>query len=132
VINCHESAQCSILVENETHPFKGGLVYNATPPGKKFGFGTEGLSSGELSLANLCFFLAVNEALNSPFVVFDESDAHLDVDNIKKYASMIRRLIKQQQVLFISHKPAVFSQAQSLIGVTRAPQNSSLVLSLKI
>ena len=131
VINCSDQASCSILVENQTHPFEGGLVFNATPPGKKFGFGTEGLSSGELTLANLCFFLTINEVLRSPFVVFDESDAHLDVENLKKYASMIKKLREKLQVLFITHKPALFDLPDGLIGVTRAPNHSSRIVSLK-
>ena len=132
IINCNEQAHCSILIENQTHPFNGGLVFNATPPNKKFGFGTEGLSSGELALANICFFLTVNSVLESPFIFFDESDANLDIDNLNKYKKMMKRIRKKQQVVYITHKRELFNTAHTLIGVTRARNDSSKILSLKV
>jgi chromosome segregation ATPase len=132
IINQDKKSNCSILIENKTHPFKGGLLFNATPPNKKYGFGTEGLSTGELALANICFFLTVNQVLDSPFIVFDESDANLDKLNLVKYIKMMRRLRQRQQVIYISHKRSLFDHAQTLIGVTRAPNQSSKIFSLKV
>ena len=123
-------ASCSLIVENDILPFQGGLVFTATPPGKKFTFGTEGLSSGELTLANMAFFLAVNYFLQSPFVIFDETDTHLDRLNLQKYVKLTERLVQKGQMVFITHKEPVFSRMDTLIGVTKAPGKASEVFSL--
>ena len=125
-VNCDERAQAGFVLEVPLKPFLGGIIYSATPPNKRHTIGTESLSSAEASLANLALFLALNEVRNSPFVIFDEIDAHLDADNVYKFVSACGKFSNNRQVVFVSHKPFVFKQASVLIGVTKHPQSNTV------
>jgi chromosome segregation ATPase len=70
------------LIENPFKPYEKGAVFTAIPSGKPYTYGTESLSSGEASLANLALFIAINTAIGSKFILIDEIDAHLDNDNL--------------------------------------------------
>lgn len=125
-VNCDERAQAGFVLEVPLKPFLGGIIYSATPPNKRHTIGTESLSSAETSLANLALFLALNEVKNSPVVVFDEIDAHLDSENVYKFVSACGKFSNNKQVVFISHKPFVFKQASVLIGVTKHPNKNTV------
>lgn len=107
-VNCDEKARASFIVENPFEYFSKGVIFQAIPPNKSYTVGTESLSSGESSLANLALFLAINELKQSPFIVLDEIDANLDQNNIYKYISAFGKYAKNKQVVFISHKPFVY------------------------
>jgi chromosome segregation ATPase len=51
------------LVENPFKPYEKGVLFTAIPPGKLYTYGTDSLSSGETSLANLAMFIAINNVL---------------------------------------------------------------------
>ena len=68
-------------------------MYVATPQNKKFQLGLD-LSFAELVLANLAIFLAINYIQDSPFIIFDEVDAHFDKENMGKFLSSVGRISK--------------------------------------
>ena len=70
------------MIENPFKPYEKGALFTAIPPGKPYTYGTDSLSSGESSLANLAFFITINTILNSNFILIDEIEAHLDSDNL--------------------------------------------------
>ena len=102
-----------------------GVIFSATPPTKKFSIGTDSLSSGEASLANLALFLAINQVKETPIIFFDEIDAHLDSENVIKFLSSVGKFSEIRQIVFISHKPFVFKKADVLLGLTRDHQRST-------
>lgn len=125
LVNCDERASASFIIENPFKPFLNGVIFNATPPTKKFSIGTEGLSTGESSLANLALFLALNEVKGSPVIMFDEIDAHLDAENVFKFVSAFGKSSSIKQVVFVSHKPFVFKRADMLLGITKNHADNS-------
>ncbi len=132
-MNCNETAQASFIIENPFKPFLGGLIFSAIPPLKTYTIGTDSLSSGESSLANLALFLAINEVLGSSFFILDEIDANLDFDNVMKFISTFGKCAKKIQVVFVSHKPFVFKYADVLLGITKhADKNMACCFSLDL
>lgn len=68
-----------MYLENKEEPFEGGIIYTPNPPNKKYIFdNTEQLSGGEKTVASLAMLLAINAAIEAPFILLDEVDAHLD------------------------------------------------------
>lgn len=126
-------AFAGLTIENPLRPFLGGAVFSATPPSKKFSVGSEGLSAGESSLANLAMFMAINEVLGSPSMFFDEVDAHLDAENLGKFVSAIGKVSRVRQVAFVTHKSYVYRHAKILIGITKHHSlNSPVCFSLSL
>ena len=126
-VNCNEEAQANFIIENPFKPFLAGIIFSAIPPKKSFTIGTDSLSSGESSLANLSLFLAINEVLNSNFIILDEIDANLDFDNVMKFISTFGKFSRKVQVVFVSHKPFVYKHAEVLLGITKHPDKNMAV-----
>ncbi len=126
-VNCDGSAQANFIVENPFQYFSKGLIFSAVPPNKAFTIGTDSLSSGESSLANLSLFLTINELLKSSFIVLDEIDANLDANNIYKFISSFGKYSQNKQIIFISHKPTVYKHAHNLLGITKNHEKNSAV-----
>lgn len=77
------------MTENPFVNFSGGLVLNVIPSKKAYTLWGNVLSTGENCLANLAFFIALNDAIKSPIIFLDEIDANLDSDNIQKYINFL-------------------------------------------
>ena len=69
--------------------FSKGLLLSFVPPKKNFTIGTDSLSSGESSLANLAIFICLNLYLNSRFIFLDEIDCNLDSENLGRYIEFL-------------------------------------------
>lgn len=41
-------------------------------------------------MATLALFFTVNEVFKTPFLIFDEADAYLDLDNTRNYLAYMR------------------------------------------
>lgn len=119
-----ERAHASLTIENQKDPFKGGVLLSATPPSKKFSVGTESLSAGESSAANVALFLAVNEVMRTPVLFFDEVDAHFDAQNVANFIRISRRLRSRFQINIVTHRPAVYNSAFFALGITKHAQKS--------
>lgn len=78
----------------------------------------------------MAFFLAVNYFLDSPFVVFDETDSHLDRINLSRYVKLTDKLGQTGQIVFVTHREPVYSRMDTLIGVSKAPGNGSQIFTL--
>ena len=126
-VNCNEEAQANFIIENPFKPFLAGIIFSAIPPKKTYTIGTDSLSSGESSLANLALFLAINEVLNSPFIILDEIDANLDFDNVMKFISTFGKFSRKVQVVFVSHKPFVYKHSEVLLGITKHAEKNMAV-----
>ena len=58
----------------------------------------DSLSGGEKTIASLALFFAVNKVINTPFILLDECDAHLDSDNASKMIEVIKKAIKDWNI----------------------------------
>ncbi|GMM53956.1 cohesin subunit [Maudiozyma humilis] len=123
----------SLTLEDEDEPFNAGIRYHATPPLKRFK-DMEYLSGGEKTIAALALLFAVNSFHPSPFFVLDEVDAALDVTNVERIATYIRRHGNPElQFIVISLKNSMFEKSDALVGVYRQPQaNASRVVTLDL
>lgn len=103
------------------------------PPTKRFRE-MDQLSGGEKSVAALALLFAVHSFQQAPFFVLDEVDAALDGVNLQKVARYIRQEASNLfQCIMISLKEAMFSQADSLVGVYRDTNiDSSRVLTVDL
>jgi structural maintenance of chromosome 1 len=91
------------------------------------------LSGGEKTIAALALIFASLEYQNASFLVFDEVDAFLDPENVEILSNYLEEQSKKRQCILISHKDALYSKSESLIGITsNSDLNSSECFSLDL
>lgn len=116
----------SLILENESSPFEGGLDIEAKP-GDKPKVKLKGLSGGEKSVAALALVFSIQKYMPAPFYALDEVDSALDPINIDKLASMINTQAKQIQFVVVSHRKPMIEVSDRSIGVTQKEKGKSLV-----
>ncbi len=116
----------SLILENESNPFAGGLDIEAKP-GDKPKVKLKGLSGGEKSVAALALVFAIQKFMPAPFYALDEVDSALDPINIDKLANMINTQAKQIQFVVVSHRKPMIEVSDRSIGVTQKEKGKSLV-----
>ncbi|TFG05655.1 MAG: chromosome segregation protein SMC [Promethearchaeota archaeon] len=104
-------------LENPDQPFDGGINIIAKPGGKKVK-SIQAMSGGEKSLTALALIFAMQKVDPSPFYVFDEIDAALDVMNVRKVAKVIEQISKESQCIMITHRDTAMRYTSQLYGVT--------------
>lgn len=94
----------------------------------------EYLSGGEKTIAALALLFAINSYRPSPFFVLDEVDAALDIKNVERIASYIRKHGNPNlQFIVISLKNTMFEKSDALVGVYRQQkENASRVVTLDL
>ncbi len=107
-------------------PFKGGLIIEAIPPGKKLR-SMDALSGGEKAMVALAFIFATALFRPSPFYVLDEPDLMLDKVNAERMARYIKKLSKRAQFIVVSHRDVVIKEADQVIGVYMKEGGSSFI-----
>lgn len=112
-------------IENLLDPLSGGVFIKVQPRGKDI-TRLELMSGGEKTLAALAFLFAVLSIKPAPFYYLDEVDAALDDTNVKKVGQLIKELSKQTQFIVVTHKEAMASYADILIGVSAKDGISSV------
>lgn len=112
------TASAALYLENATDPSQGGIMFAPTPANKKFVMNAANLSGGEKSIAALALYFSMNEVLQTPVLLVDEIDAHLDKKNLVIIYYFMRKLGESRQIIFISHRPGSFDSSDSLLGVT--------------
>ena len=116
----------SLILENESNPFEGGLDIEAKP-GYKPKVKLKSLSGGEKSVAALALVFAIQKYMPAPFYALDEVDSALDPINIDKLASMINSQAKQIQFVVVTHRKPMIEVSDRSIGVTQKEKGKSLV-----
>ncbi len=104
-------------LENPERPFEGGITIFAKPGGKKVK-SIQAMSGGEKSLTALALIFSMQKVDPSPFYVFDEIDAALDVMNVRKVAKVIEKISKESQCIMITHRDIAMRYTNQLYGVT--------------
>ncbi|SCU78638.1 LADA_0A06634g1_1 [Lachancea dasiensis] len=123
----------SLTLEDEDEPYMAGIRYHATPPTQRFK-DMEYLSGGEKTIAALALLFAINSYQPSPFFILDEVDAALDISNVERIATYIRKQAQTDlQFIVISLINTMFEKSQALVGVFRQQsQNTSRALTLNL
>jgi len=117
-----------MVLENSENPFEGGLDVLLQFPGKtELTIGSA--SGGEKSVSTVCYLLALQQIHPMPFYVMDEIDAHLDVLNAKRLATLLRSRSSMSQFIVISLKDTTISRAERVFGVF-IDKGSSQIVSL--
>lgn len=129
------------LEADEEEGFVAGIKFECMPPNKRYR-AMEHLSGGEKTIAALALLFAIHSFRPSPFFVLDEVDAALDNDNVDRVSRFLSKRSRQSlsgsvephfQCLVISLKDALYSKAESLVGVYRdVREDSSKALTLNL
>jgi len=108
-----------------------GIEIKAVPPGKRVE-GLAMLSGGERAMTGIALLAAILRVNPSPFVVLDEVDAALDEANSARFASILKDISGQSQLLVITHNRQTMQAAHTLYGVTMDEYHVSKLLSVKL
>ncbi len=120
-----------LKLENPEDPFEGGLEIEAKPEGKKLK-NAASLSGGEKALTGLAFIFAIQRTRPSALYVFDEIDAHLDPENQKEVANMIKRFSKEAQITVVTLRDPMMAAADKLFGVNMDGNDISHIVSVDL
>jgi chromosome segregation protein len=112
-------------------PAGSGVDIEAQPPGKRTKSLAQ-LSGGEKALTSVSLLFALLQANPSPFCVLDEVDAMLDEANVGRFAQALKDLAQRTQFIVITHNRRTIEVADSIYGVSMAPDGASRVLSMRL
>jgi chromosome segregation ATPase len=85
------------------------------------------LSGGERSVCSLALNLALFAQLSSPFYLLDEVEAALDWTNHKNMQGLLKVLMREKQLIMITHLRSTIQLADSLHGIRARKDGSSFV-----
>ncbi len=108
-----------------------GIEIIAQPPGKRQ-LNLQLLSGGERALTAAALLFAILTVNPSPFCMLDEVDAALDEANVVRFREALLTLAQQTQFILITHNRGTVEAADTLYGITMAPDGGSRVLSLRL
>lgn len=108
--------QAWLRLEDPENPFNGGVEMILRFPGKQARF-SKSASGGEKSVAAVSLLLALQGLTPADFYVFDEVDAHMDLQYSVRLAELFRKMAERTQIIVITLKDVVAEKANQLIGV---------------
>ncbi len=112
-------------------PATSGIEVEAQPPGKRTQSLTQ-LSGGEKALTAVALLFALLQVNPSPFCILDEVDAMLDEANVGRFAGALQELSQRTQFIVITHNRRTIEVADSIYGISMAPDAASRVLSMRL
>ena len=75
------------------------------------------VSGGEKTVSALSVILAIQSVYPSPFYLFDEIDAHLDIKNSESLAELLRERANNSQIIAVTLKDSMLTQASIIYGL---------------
>ncbi|HVP04824.1 MAG TPA: chromosome segregation protein SMC, partial [Dehalococcoidia bacterium] len=120
-----------LKLSDPKHTETSGVEIEARPPGKRTNSLTQ-LSGGEKSLTSVSLLFALLQVNPAPFCVLDEVDAMLDEANVGRFAKSIKEQSRRTQFIVITHNRRTIEQADSIYGISIAPDAASRVLSMRL
>ena len=123
--------RASLILEDPDDVLNCGVEIQVQPPGKSLRTLTL-LSGGEKAFVAIAIYFAILAVRPPPFVVMDEIDAALDDANVIRFASYMRRMSNNTQMMVISHKRATMEEADVLYGVTMQELGVSNILKVDL
>ncbi len=118
--------QAWLKLEDMDNPFNKGLEMILRFPGKT-ARSARSASGGEKSIAAVALLLALQGLTPAEFYIFDEVDAHMDVQYSKRLADLFSEMAKKTQIIVISLKDVIAEKADQLIGVYNKNGESRIV-----
>lgn len=103
-------------LENPADPFSGGVFLMAQFP-TKASRESSSTSGGEKAAIAVSFLLAFQSAYPSPFYLLDEIDAPLDAVNAERLGKLLADWSSKAEIVIVTLKESVVSQATNKIGV---------------
>jgi chromosome segregation protein len=126
-----EGGHARLKMTDPKNPSTTGIEIEARPPGKRT-HNLNQLSGGEKALTSLSLLFALLQANPSPFCVLDEVDAMLDEANVVRFANALKDLAKRTQFIVVTHNRRTIEVADSIYGISMAPDAASRVLSMRL
>ena len=123
--------RASLILEDPNDVLNCGIEIQVQPPGKSLRT-LSLLSGGEKAFVAIAIYFAILAVRPPPFVVMDEIDAELDDANVIRFASYMRRMSNNTQMIVISHKRATMEEADLLYGVTMRELGVSSILKVDL
>ncbi len=115
-----------LSLENPAEPNKSGVEMMVRFPGKQVR-STSAVSGGEKSVAAIGLILALQGITPAQFYIFDEVDAHLDVNHTSKLVNLLKSMSEKRQIIVVTLKDAVAEKADALYGVYMVNGVSNIV-----
>lgn len=126
-----EGGHARLKLTDSNEPMTSGVEIEARPPGKRT-HNLNQLSGGEKALTSLSLLFALLQANPSPFCVLDEVDAMLDEANVVRFAGALKSLARRTQFIVVTHNRRTIEVADSIYGISMAPDAASRVLSMRL
>lgn len=115
-----------LKLENPDNLFEGGIEMILAFPGKQ-PRSVRAASGGEKSVAAVALLLALQGLTPADFYIFDEVDAHMDLQYTNRLAELFKEMAKRTQIIVISLKDVVVENADQVIGVYNSGGVSRIV-----
>jgi len=115
-----------LRLENPNDPFSGGVEMVLRFPGKS-ARSVRAASGGEKSVAAVALLLALQGLTPADFYIFDEIDAHMDLQYSRRLAELFKEMAEKTQIIVISLKDIMAEKADQLIGVYNRGGESRIV-----
>ncbi|OYT67631.1 MAG: hypothetical protein B6U65_02940 [Candidatus Wolframiiraptor sp. EX4484-121] len=115
-----------LRLENPNNPFSGGVEMILRFPGKP-ARSVRAASGGEKSVAAVALLLALQGLTPADFYIFDEIDAHMDLQYSRRLAELFQEMAEKTQIIVISLKDVMAERADQLIGVYNRGGESRVV-----
>ncbi len=123
--------KAELILEDENDVLGCGIEIKVQPPGKQVKTITL-LSGGEKAFVAIALYFSILKVSPTPFCVMDEIDAALDDNNVRRFASYLRKLSDKTQFIVITHRRGTMEEADVLYGVTMQEQGVSKMLTLDL
>ena len=120
-----------LSLTNEEEPLDAGVDIIVHPPGKKV-TNMSLLSGGEKALTALALIFSIYMVKPSPFCLLDEIDAFLDEANVERFKKFVSGLVRDSQVILVTHNRRIMELADALYGVTMEQPGISKLVSVRM
>lgn len=118
--------QAWLKLEDEESIFEKGVEIIVRFPGKS-PRSARGASGGEKSVTAVALLLALQGLTPADFYIFDEVDAHMDIQYSARLAELFEEMSKKTQIIVITLKDVIAEKADQLIGVYMRDGTSRIV-----
>jgi chromosome segregation protein len=120
-----------LSLTDEGDPLESGVEIMVHPPGKRVTSMTL-LSGGEKALTALALLFSTYLVKPSPFCLLDEIDAFLDEANVERFKSLVQSIVRDSQIILITHNRRIMEMADTLYGVTMEQPGISKLVSVRL
>ncbi|MDJ0269657.1 MAG: chromosome segregation protein SMC [Aigarchaeota archaeon] len=115
-----------LRLEDPENPLKSGVEMVVKFVGKQ-ARSSAAVSGGEKSVAATSLILALQGMTPAEFYIFDEIDAHLDINYTTRLAALLKEMSNNKQIIIVTLKDAIAEKADTLYGVYMRNGVSSIV-----